>query len=174
MESTTTIREQVETHRDMFASRYEQHVRHTFTALVSEFGPSLKGIHNSRRRPAFEAIRRCVRSGDPYAATSRPGDPYYIDESRLTLAAVEYANQTVEAWVARIESKLGDVDEVQMLVFYGDSFDLNGKKGDAIIHIEQRRILNVSSKGLLFNQWPARIYVDGKLTSEAKYRKLFA
>jgi hypothetical protein len=35
-------------------------------------------------------------------------------------------------------------------------------------------IMNVSSRGTLFNQFPARIYVDGKFTSEAKFKKEIA
>jgi hypothetical protein len=33
-------------------------------------------------------------------------------------------------------------------------------------------IINVSPKGKLFNQFPARIYVNGKFTSAAAYAKL--
>lgn len=37
----------------------------------------------------------------------------------------------------------------------------------------QDRIFNVISKGTLYNQWPARIYIDGKRISEAAYKRLF-
>lgn len=39
------------------------------------------------------------------------------------------------------------------------------------VRIEQSVILNVSSKGKVSNQFPARIYVAGKFVSEAKFKK---
>jgi hypothetical protein len=54
----------------------------------------------------------------------------------------------------------------------GARFRIVGIKNDRSICIEQDRIVNVSPKGTLFNQFPARIYVNGKFTSAAAYAKL--
>ena len=47
------------------------------------------------------------------------------------------------------------------------------RDGQKIV-LDQQRVLKFSSKGKMFHQFPARIYVDGKFYPEAVYKEMFA
>ena len=178
--TTTNLRQTLEQYLPLFASSYVRFVERTFAALVERHGPEISMRKFGRADYAQrDAIKRYIRHEDlttaERIATGKIQGKASLVAERVEKGAAEYAAATVEMLLAKIESKLEELDESEVLDVHGGAeFTIRGKRAGKTVVIEQRRILNVSSRGLLFNQYPARIYVEGKFTSEAKYKKLFA
>jgi hypothetical protein len=157
--------------RPALADRYAAQVRALFAAMIEAHGPTLKGIHNSYQfsRTFSALVSRVVRR-----AGDRLSDPVYLDEDRLTRAAADYADAAVAAWQDKIQGKLGDLVDISVTRFTGLAYAITGTRAGKRVRIEQDVIVKRSTTGLLFNQFPARIYVDGKFTPEAAYKRSFA
>jgi hypothetical protein len=95
-----------------------------------------------------------------------------VKHDELAMFAAIYADQQVNSMVAKLEEKLVGCTDVSVPRFDGDTFVVRARKGAHSVTLDQSRIINVSPKGKLFHQWPARIYVDGKFTSAAAFKKL--
>jgi hypothetical protein len=155
---------------------YKTHVAYMFDNMVKVHGLNLKGVVNS-----FEFARQYMVVVKPCVSYSSTGigvfdKEYFIDEDKLNRIAYEYAEMAISAWEAKLNKKIGDLNSIELLWNSIDcsSFTVRGIRDESIVKIEQQMIINVSSKGMMFNQFPARIYVNGKSTSEAKYKKLFS
>jgi hypothetical protein len=98
-------------------------------------------------------------------------DGYVINAEKLANHAKCYADATVEEWLGKINAKLGDLVDAEVKRMDGVAFLITGSRNDHKVAIEQRMIVNVSARGTPFNQFPARIRVDGKAISEAAYKK---
>lgn len=163
----TNLTAALEAHKPDLEARFVSFTTNRFNRLIEQFGPSLRGIYNSDQCRNWGAIAGCtVRLGD------RINSEYALDDARLAAAAKSFAEQTVAAWATKIEAKLGDLTDAEVRHLDGARFRITGTKGDRSVSIEQDMIVNVSPKGTLFNQFPARIYVNGKFTSAAAYAKL--
>ena len=79
---------------------------------------------------------------------------------------------SMDSAFAEIAAKLGELDGAEVRHLDGYRFAVVGTKDGRTVRIEQDMIVNISVKGTLFNQFPSRIYVDGKFTSAANYAKL--
>jgi hypothetical protein len=156
------------------AALYERIVRNRFSRMVEVHGADLKGISNSWEfaRAWNNTVRAHVRQIG--ADRSGRGGVYEIDEEQLAKSAAHYADAVAAEWELKIRGKLGEMDNATVERMDGCRFFLHGAKAGKAIRIEQTMILNVSSKGTLFNQFPARIYVNGKFTSEAAFKKMAA
>ena len=153
------------------AASYIGIVHRLFARMIEKFGPSLKGVSNDWNfaRPYSQTVSRFVkRDGD------RINSVCSLNEERLAQFAEEYAEAVVKEWLLKIHEKLGELETAEVPRFSGDRFVIVGTRGGKKVVIEQDRITNVSSNGVVFNQFPARLYVDGKFYSAAKYKKLFA
>jgi len=152
---------------------YIDYVKRTWKRLHENYdAQGLRKLANSSSNDGA-AYRNVLR---PYKK-SEPGNykvdaPYTLNEERLAKDAKEYAELQVARFVAKLTKKLQDLDTVEEPVIRGRIFTLNGTMGGRKVHVDQDQILKVSPKGNLFNQWPARIYVDGKFISEAQFKKL--
>ncbi len=102
----------------------------------------------------------------------KPGTPLKRNADRIEKDAQENAEQNVASFVAKLQSKLGDLDNVEIANINGAEFTIFGTLGEHKVAVEQRIVFKVSSRGTAFHQFPARIYVDGKFTSEANFKKL--
>ena len=158
---TTEIRAALDAFAPELEARFARFAKRQIERLVERFGPQLRGIANSDLYRAYAAIA-------PYYDRST-GE---VNEARIEEGAREYARATAEAWADKIEGKLGELDEAEVKAMGGCAFRIAGMKGGRRVLIEQDMIVNVSPKGTLFNQFPARIYVDGKFTPAAKYAAL--
>lgn len=156
--------------RPELADRYTRQVRASFAAMVEKHGPALNGIYNSW--DFARTFRALVAPA--LAARNRVGDDCAIDEAKLAKLANAYAEMAAAQWKDKIESKLGELDDATVQSFGGCRYTIYGTRAGKKVAIEQDVIVKSSTKGLLFNQFPARIYVDGKFTSEAKYKAAFA
>ena len=163
----TVIAKALEAFRPMIADRYAQQIRRTFERMVEKHGPSLDGIYNSWD------FSRTYRSLVAQYVTRTDG-VCSINEDRLAQGAAAYAEAATTEWQAKIESKLGNLELAEVRNQRGALFVIVGRRNGHSVAIEQDMIVKFSTRGLLFNQFPARIYVDGKFTAEKKYHAMFA
>lgn len=167
----TTIAAALEAIRPELADRYAAQVRRLFDNMVERHGPTLKGIYNcwTFARSYSQLVSPVLDSVE----NKIYGDKF-INEERLAIRAAKYAEIASQEWLKKIEAKLGELENAEVTSHAGARFTIKGERAGHSIVIEQDIIVKSSTKGLLFNQFPARIYVDGKFTSEAKYKKAFA
>jgi hypothetical protein len=162
-----TITAALEAHKPALEAYFVGFAERRFANLVRQFGPALRGVYNSDQARNWGAIASlAICNGD------RINSEYALDAARVAAAATAFADATVATWEAKITDKLGELDSAEVRHLDGYRFAVTGNKADRKVRIEQDMIINVSSKGTLFNQFPARIYVDGKFTSAAKYAAL--
>lgn len=162
----------LEAHKPQIAERARVMIRAMFATMVETFGESMRGVYNSRWCSAW---KQTVQPATTCTRLSVGGFDckYEINEAKLDDIAEQYANTTVLSWKAKIDEKVGCLDDATVRRLDGCRFSISGMRAGRLVRIEQDMILNTSPKGLLFNQFPARIYVDGKFTSAAAYKKLF-
>jgi len=106
--------------------------------------------------------------------TNRFTSNYKIDYERIKKESVRYAQAQIDAFKFKLNQKLADLTDIENLRINGSDFRFVGMLGDKEVLIEQTTVLKCSNKGTLFNQWPCRIYVNGKFMSEAAFKKLSA
>jgi hypothetical protein len=151
-----------------FKGQVTRNINAQFTELLAKFGPTFGGVANSRSYHVWsETVRPCTdRSGN------RTGAEYTLNADKVAFMANKLAEAFADDVLAKVNAKVGELAEGKAVHVSGADFLITGKKGDSKVVIEQNQIINVSSKGKLFNQYPARIYVDGKFTSAAKFAKI--
>ena len=146
---------------------YKRVVRWQFDSLVQTFGgPELKGIYNRKEIFRLRAIQDGLRS-----SIVNNQQVWAVDEDRLEQAASDHAERTVLEWASKVTRKMGELDGATVDRMDGGGFLIRGTVRGLPVRIEQARILNTSTRGILFNQYPARIYVDGKAISEKKFQE---
>ena len=172
------LHESLQQYQGQIAESYIQNIRSLFQKVVDKHGPTLKGVYScwSYAKVFTKTLKYLVKStlidtAKPYAMDNRT---YTLDEDLLKKAAESYAVETVAAWEQKIQSKLVDLQNSEVKYFTGLRFDISGEVRGKKVVIHQDMILNVSKLGTLFNQFPARIYVEGKFMSEAAYKKMLA
>jgi len=160
-------------YQDDIAERFIAHVHNRFDTIVKDLGPNLKNIHND-----WNYAKEFSRTIEPYVTwvgnSNKLHDGIYvINDEVLEKKAKQYALDIILQCANKIKNKLQDLDEAQCNSFNGFwGFTITGLRNGHRVHIEQNTIIN--SRGTtLFNQFPARIYVDGKLVSEVQYKNLF-
>jgi len=159
------------------AAQYAGLYRNSFSRMVNALGPELKGVVNSWQfARQYSEIRDLIDYViDPSKPSSQQFNaPKILNEKKVEIKAAQQAHFAVAKWADKINAKLGDLSSVSINRFGGCQFVIFGNRDGKAVRIEQSVIVKFSSKGLLFNQFPARIYVDGKFTSEAAYKKLFS
>jgi hypothetical protein len=173
---TTELKAALEARAPEFAADYARRTRSIFEQMVRDHGPTLKRIHNSNRwaRTYSGWIARVVTASKYDPMVGFDSYEYSIDEAKLAKVADEYGRNLVLAWYAKIMAKTEGLANVEIAYVSGTGYVIKGEKAGRKVSIEQSMIMNVSSRGTLFNQFPARIYVDGKFTSEAKFKKEIA
>ena len=99
-------------------------------------------------------------------------DEIVLCEDNMNEYAQDQAELFADELIAKVNAKAGELTDSKVLRVSGANFRITGMKGDKKVMIEQNQIINVSVKGKLFNQFPARIYVDGKFISAAAFKKI--
>jgi hypothetical protein len=137
-----------------------------FDDMVQQLGGELKGIYNTRFSRLFrETLNPCC--------TKNAVGHYEIDASKLHTFASIAAKQQAQALIAKINAKVNELESPEIHHVSGFDFSISGYRSGHKVLIKQNMIVNVSTKGRLFNQFPARIYLDGKPISAYDYNKLF-
>ncbi len=120
-------------------------------------------------------------------ATGKYVRPYTVfDGTRMTSVAIGVktewlrkmatlaAEGAVADYTAKLVRKLGDNGNWQVARVGNGSFTITGEVNGHKVAVEQQVVFKISSKGTPFNQFPARIYVDGKFTPEKEYEEAVA
>lgn len=164
------------------AENFESVVASLLTDILTKHGSETRGkisaLFNYRGHDA--AVWRQFRTytdvvdaqGNKSTKVRAEGDKYVINYDRLKNAAVKYAQFQVEKFKYKLAKKLEDLENISNLKINGSKFSFDATLDEYNVRVEQTTVLKSSSKGKLFNQWPCRIYVDGKFISEAKFKKL--
>ena len=178
--ATTAINDMLEGFRTTLEGQVSRYIERNFARMAEMAVEAETG--NWKRvdawiKPEVQAMWRettrdcCDFIADrPYGSVGR----YELNAAKVAKVASEAATATIKQWEAKLVAKLADLEGGEAVRTVGSmGFMIKGRKGDAHIGVEQTMIVNYSSKGKLFNQFPARIYVDGKFTSEAAYKRMF-
>lgn len=182
-----TITEALESRRPLFKEMFINRVNAGMARLVADYGVTMteanngfKSVYNS---PDYSFFANTIRPlTETYVVDEtltgidaiRATKGYRLVDAKVEAAAVEFAQDSIDNWLAKINSKIGMLSDVTVRDYNHCRFDLSGTVKGLTVRIEQDMIINCSCKGLLFNQYPARIYVNFKFTSEAKFKKLMA
>lgn len=146
------------------AAQYVGYFTRVATRLIGE-GASRNDVHKANRE-----VSQFIRfDGDRFTSKAAGINHTWLDKQ-----AAAYAEQTVAAFVAKLTAKLGALSDVSVVRADGATFVITGKLGDKLVSVKQQQVLKFTSYGTPFHQWPARIYVDGKFTPEAAFKKLTA
>ena len=174
---TTAIHTALEAFRPQLAAAIAYRIERNYkrmTELAAQNGGGWWGINAwlepETQRMWSETTRRCC---DANGFTSTDG--YTLNPDKVAKFADRQVTDMLASWEAKLVAKLAELDNAEAVRQHsGVAFIVTGTKAGKPVSIEQSMIVNVSSKGLLFNQFPARIYVAGKFTSEAAYKRQFA
>jgi hypothetical protein len=161
-------------HRARLAAAGRARLRGIYDAVIARYGETARGAYNDPTygRVWGETLSYCIdRLGD------RMNSPVALNEAKLDKLVAEWAAEELEGAAVKLAEKVGDLRDVKVSQVDGISewFVVTGTHPNGyLVRVSQSQIINVSSKGKLFNQWPALIYVDGKKMSEAAYKRLGA
>jgi hypothetical protein len=103
-----------------------------------------------------------------------PGAAGVVNTKWLDKNAQDFANDQVDSFIVKIEGKIGHLTAVTLELHGNGTFTIQGMHGSEQVCVEQQVVLKTSSKGTFFLQWPARIYVNGTFTPEAKFKELYS
>ncbi len=137
--------------------------------MLKDYGSTLRGVYNSLDVRTFKAWVQPILSADG----DRINSNQFIDDAKLARFAARQADACIALWTDKISGKLGDLENAAINRLNGYTYNICGHRGGRVVAIEQQLIVKTSSKGTVFNQFPARIYVDGKFTPEKKYHEMF-
>jgi len=182
----TELRAALETQRARLVEYYTQYIQRVFENLVKEFGadmnsrevrkgefPSARSISNNIEGRIWRNVIQPVCT-----ATEIPGGhgrcTYAINPARLSAAADRYATDMIELWLNKITGKMGEVEAATVHGLDWNSYLIAGTRNGQAVRIEQQMIINFSGLGNPYNQFPARLYVNGKAISAAAYKKMMA
>lgn len=159
----------IETFRPELETLYANQARRIAESILKDFGPTLRGVYNSRDVRTFQAWVQPILSADG----DRINSNQFIDDAKLARFAAQQADACITSWSQKISGKLGDLEDATINRLNGYTYSISGHRGGRAVTIEQQLIVKSSSKGTVFNQFPARIYVEGKFTPEKKYHEMF-
>lgn len=181
------LRRLVDAKKPALMASLESSYRRLFNAIVAEWGPQLykEGVnaqgrtvryHMSSTERTYNTLRAFTTGGERSNHGSASA-PVAIDEAKLARLVDGQATEALVELFSKLIGKIGELEDPRAEGLDGVSFRLTGTRtGDGTRHsvrIEQSMIINFSMYGKAFNQFPALIYIDGKKTSEAKYKQMF-
>lgn len=155
---------------------FKSQVKHQFNAISKHYQVGVpggfRGITGSYTYAhIWSSIRAFVKF--EYGVDASKTVVAGLDEEKLVKAAKAYAESAANEWFSKIMEKVGELEGAMAHHLSGAEFKIIGKKDGRHVEIHQQMIVNMSPKGKLFNQFPARIYLEGKPISAASYKKVF-
>lgn len=158
---------------EYFTGVAEGQIFNQFATLVAKFGTSMGNVANSRTYQFWSETIRPLCDAHPHLdEKGKRGTTYAINSERVKQYSASYGEAATGEIIAKIGHKVGELEDGKVHHISGPRFSITGKSGAHLVNINQEMIVNVSVKGRLFNQFPARIYVDGKFMSAADFDKL--
>lgn len=98
---------------------------------------------------------------------------FELNMAKVEARSRKAAEEAALAWYHKAVAKLGDVSDAAVSGA-GARIRIAGKRAGRVVILDQEMIVNVSVKGKLFNQFPARLYVDGKFVPAGEYAAVFS
>lgn len=96
-----------------------------------------------------------------------------LNPKRLARHCREFGLASALEWFEKTGVKLGEIESPQLLHDDGGELIVVGSREGIEIRMVQRCVTNQSPLGKLFNQYPARIYLDGSFITEAAYKERY-
>ena len=165
---TTDLREQLEAHKPELAKTIERQIFATIQNLKGTYGQDMRGKDWQGKKATYSKIWEKYRG----LTTRDAGGNVEPVHERIAEYAQAQAGAVVDAWHGKITGKLSDLQNTTVHHLDGHRFAITGERDDKKIRIMQDMIINCSGQGTVYNQFPARIYVNGKFHSESEYKKL--
>lgn len=169
------VEQAIEAYKPVLIAEYKDFIPGLLSRAVEAFGAALEGIQEP-----YRTNDKGVRVENRWQGTFRQQLEPVVDfgadgvasisPEKLEIAAQRYADAVAESLAHKIMSKAGELDDAEIKYLDGMRFKLTGTKNGHAVMIEQSVVLKRSPLGLLFNQFPALIYVDGKFKSEFEYK----
>jgi hypothetical protein len=157
---------------------YVRYVTETLTRLINKHGEKVRDLYNAwgEEGHLFRAFSMMVIYPTKAFGQMTNGDVPTINHERIKAMGKRYADDQIAAFTMKLTRKLGALQNVEIFDLSVNAFEftIQGELGNELVRVQQSRIINCSTKGKLFHQWPARIYVNGKPTSEAAFKRLAA
>jgi len=95
-----------------------------------------------------------------------------LSEDSLTAAAKSWAEAAVEAWLPKMEAKLGSLDSILYSAFNGSEYSVTAVKAGKKVELRQQIVRVYRRSGIVY-QYPSRLYVNNIFTPKAAYDKMF-
>lgn len=176
--TTAALTTALDAFKPAIAADYVRTVERLFANAVEALGPDLKGIYSSQRFAKVMShggiLCPFVKFNHETVAGRQIAHPATLRVEALEKAAAAYADAVAVSWAAKIDAKMGELEGATVHALNGVAFTITGTRNGHAVAIEQQMVFKVSSKGTPFNQFPARLRLDGKAISEAAYSKAFA
>lgn len=104
-------------------------------------------------RAIMQVKRESSRHGSPEhaVATNEAGIERLVNEAAEATAAA------FDAYVAKLETKVGTCDSAEVVGMLWQGSTLTVRKGATVERWKTQQIVNVSVLGKVFNQWPTRL-----------------
>lgn len=150
----------------------------TFTADLATKGATyataLHGRMVQAHGPRLATIGCDFTYAEAFSRTIRPLCTYVdgcpvLDADKVATWAAQWAAAQIADVAAKLEAKVPGLEDVHVVSAHDGWITLTGTRNGCRVRVEQGRITNVSSKGNLYNQWPAHVYVDGKKVAAADF-----
>lgn len=157
------VRAALETQRDGLIEAYRDHAISLHERFVRRHGAALAKIHLSHDVLTWNAIRECF-------TFNKAAGSWTVNPEGMALWAAAQADDVLAKWEAKIGQKLGKgVENVKVCDVNARTFRIEATRNGQAVLLVQQMILN-SRGDTLFNQFPARLYLDGRAVSEAEYK----
>lgn len=120
------------------------------------------------RRENIEAAYVCAFEQYPL-----PGR-YVFSEEMVKRHALRYAKLNADAWRKKLNGKLPGAKVSKVTFAVNGRIVVEAQCGGFTVVLHQQPVHKWNLHGTRFVQWPARIYVDGQFTPEAKFKRMLA
>lgn len=170
----TSAFEQFKPLADRIEARMIETVRKTYRLWVEASGGKFRHYrYNDVSREAQDWRMISAFISFP-GGSGRVGCEVTLNEERLAKKAKELGEDSVTGFVAKLISKVGNIEMTNLKFYGGADFQIDATKNGHLIRIEQQTVFKVSKNWTHYCQFPARIYVDGKFTPASKFEEMVA
>ena len=166
MSIETVLSAAIEAKRPEIAAEYKRLIRVQIEKMRKQLGPKLQNV--TKDWTWAKVFRSTLKP-----SMTRVQGVWSINEAALDENAASYADAAIENWQGKILAKLVELDNAEVQSLDCLRFVVTGTRQGKAVSIAQNCVVNFSKNGAPYNQFPARIKVDGKVVSEMNYKRMF-
>ena len=138
------------------------------------YATALHGRMVQAHGPRLATVGRDFAYAEAFSRTIRPLCTYVdgcpvLDADKVATWATQWAAAQIADVAAKLEAKAPGLEGVSIVSAHDGWITLTGTRNGHRVRVEQGRIVNVSSKGNLYNQWPAHTYINGRKVAAADF-----